>query len=455
MTDGKNFWSPLDVRVNQHMDAGNDLRAETGLGDAIALLGVGAVRKLRKKHPGATEGPNHNTAYILRSLKHPHEVETLRRIYGPSFVLIAAGSRRSARIENLAARIAASHNKFQAKEFRSLAEALNRRDEIEVGDDFGQNVRDTFPLADVFIDTGDPAGAEHSIARFIDLLFGYQFHTPTRDEFAMFHCQASALRSSALGRQVGAVITTTNKGDIITVGTNEVPKSGGGLYWCDDVPDHRDFKLGFDTNDQIKVNIVAEILSLLKDAGWFSEEKSKESLEDLVSAALVGKLRVLPKSAQVSSITEFGRSVHAEMAALCDAARRGTSVDGGTLYTTTFPCHNCAKHIVAAGIKHVVYIEPYPKSLALDLHLDSIEVDGAGFGAGVNVTPFVGIAPRLYMELFSAPARKGVDGRVAEWNIRHSSPRFGSDFLGYSIRENTALTEFYRAVEKSGIKPVG
>ncbi|MDN3612645.1 hypothetical protein QWZ16_23945 [Vibrio ostreicida] len=26
-----------------------------------------------------------------------------------------------------------------------------------------------------------------------------------------------------------------------------------------------------------------------------------------------------------------------------------------------FPCHNCAKHIVASGIKRVVYVEPYPK----------------------------------------------------------------------------------------------
>jgi deoxycytidylate deaminase len=69
---------------------------------------------------------------------------------------------------------------------------------------------------------------------------------------------------------------------------------------------------------------------------------------------------------------EYGRIVHAEMGALADAARLGHMVKDGTLYCTTFPCHMCAKHIVAAGIEKVVFLEPYPKSLASDLHSDSI-----------------------------------------------------------------------------------
>jgi deoxycytidylate deaminase len=71
-------------------------------------------------------------------------------------------------------------------------------------------------------------------------------------------------------------------------------------------------------------------------------------------------------------ITEFGRPVHAEMEAILSCARIGISPKMGTLYCTTFPCHNCAKHIVAAGIKRVVYVEPYPKSKAEKLHSDSL-----------------------------------------------------------------------------------
>jgi deoxycytidylate deaminase len=44
------------------------------------------------------------------------------------------------------------------------------------------------------------------------------------------------------------------------------------------------------------------------------------------------------------------------MSALLDADRRGVAVQGATLHTTTFPCHNCARHIVGAGIDRVVFI---------------------------------------------------------------------------------------------------
>ncbi len=38
----------------------------------------------------------------------------------------------------------------------------------------------------------------------------------------------------------------------------------------------------------------------------------------------------------------------------------GRNLDGTILYTTTFPCSQCARQIVYAGIKEVVYVEPYP-----------------------------------------------------------------------------------------------
>jgi len=68
-------------------------------------------------------------------------------------------------------------------------------------------------------------------------------------------------------------------------------------------------------------------------------------------------------------------SENPETAALTDTARRGVSVSAGTMYVTTFPCHLCARMIVAAGIKRLVYIEPYAKSLALQLYPDSIAAD--------------------------------------------------------------------------------
>src|SRR3569832_2504669 len=78
------------------------------------------------------------------------------------------------------------------------------------------------------------------------------------------------------------------------------------------------------------------------------------------------------ESSRLLDITEFGRAVHAEMDAILCCSRAGIDTLGTTLFSTTFPCHNCTKYFVAAGIKRVVYIEPYEKSQALDLHDDAI-----------------------------------------------------------------------------------
>lgn len=51
--------------------------------------------------------------------------------------------------------------------------------------------------------------------------------------------------------------------------------------------------------------------------------------------------------------------IHAEMNAVLWAARKGNSIEWGTLYCTLEPCLNCAKHMVAAGITRIVYIDKY------------------------------------------------------------------------------------------------
>lgn len=48
-------------------------------------------------------------------------------------------------------------------------------------------------------------------------------------------------------------------------------------------------------------------------------------------------------------------TVHAEQNAIADAARRGISVEGATVYNTHFPCINCAKILAASGIKWIKY----------------------------------------------------------------------------------------------------
>jgi len=49
------------------------------------------------------------------------------------------------------------------------------------------------------------------------------------------------------------------------------------------------------------------------------------------------------------------RTVHAEQNAICQAAYHGTRIAGATIYVTISPCLTCAKLIINAGIREVVY----------------------------------------------------------------------------------------------------
>jgi dCMP deaminase len=59
--------------------------------------------------------------------------------------------------------------------------------------------------------------------------------------------------------------------------------------------------------------------------------------------------------------------LHAEANAITKVARSNNSSEGATLYVTSSPCIECAKLIIQAGIKRVVYADSYRLSDGLDL----------------------------------------------------------------------------------------
>ncbi len=444
--------SPRDERYyDMYMDACNELRQQIQCGEAMALLAVAAIRHMRRQRDESEtkQSSDRGQAFILRSLKHPDEARMLRSIYGPNLTLVSAYSPRSSRVDNLAKSLADAHHDSEPRKFRDRAERLIERDTVETDNPFGQSVRDTFPLADVFIDVTDEDSIRQSLQRFVEILFGHPYHTPTRDEYCMYHAQAAAMRSSDMGRQVGAVITTPD-GDIIAVGTNEVPKPGGGLYWSGDNPDRRNFRLGEDSSDRMKLNVLVDILRRVRDAKLLRDDRS--NVEDLARSLLYGEYQPAVAGAYLLNLIEFGRAVHAEMAAIVDAARRGARIQDCYLYTTTFPCHDCAKHIVAAGIRQVIYIEPYPKSLAEQLYLDSIAVDTPSQTMSqVIFRPFVGVAPRRYMEFFEMPRRKTAKGGVVNWVPREAVPRAAGPRSSYEYREEQRVSDLEKALVQVGL----
>ena len=69
----------------------------------------------------------------------------------------------------------------------------------------------------------------------------------------------------------------------------------------------------------------------------------------------------LPGAPHVSRVRDGHEqaTVHAEQNAISDAARRGVSLEGATVYITHFPCINCAKILAAAGISAIKYHRDY------------------------------------------------------------------------------------------------
>lgn len=67
-------------------------------------------------------------------------------------------------------------------------------------------------------------------------------------------------------------------------------------------------------------------------------------------------------------------TVHAEQNAIADAAKRGVSIDKSTIYVTHYPCINCAKMIIASGIKKVIYLNDYKNDPLTQKLFDQAEV---------------------------------------------------------------------------------
>jgi deoxycytidylate deaminase len=366
--------SPFYERIRSHIAYGNQVR--TAFSDD-GVLGVSAVsliaqsRWLRDRATVRKGGvPTYQKrVYIVSQFKRREEIDLMRRTYGPLFFQISVYSRRDTRVSYISKRIVAEKQFGDNGSADEFARKLVMQDEDEAGDKHGQRVGAIFHDADFIVNTESTTAPVHEqIERFGELLFGSNVISPTKDEYGLYSAKVAALRTLDLSRQVGAAIFSPSS-EIVALGSNEVPKAGGGTYWNDGTSvDAREHVLKADTNDSRKRLVIRELYGLVKQAHFDESEFSTFLDRDDV------------KSSMMMDVIEYGRMVHAEMNALTDAARRGSATKDATLYCTTFPCHICAKHIVASGVSRVVYLEPYPKSLAQELHADAISVDGSPRG---------------------------------------------------------------------------
>lgn len=434
-------------RIKYLQDCGNELREKYG-NDYLALLAIAKInderfefaRKNSKEsiqNYGSDVRKARRHVTIIDSLKHPAEVELLQKVYGKMFVLFGVLCNDGQRKTRLL-----SEGKMDPIQAEDLMER-DKKEKIK----HGQQLLKTLQHSDFFIRNSrrNTTSLERPIKRFVSLLIGENTITPTIDEFGMYIAESVSRRSGCISRQVGAAILTES-GDIVSTGRNDVPKAFGGLYGEEDGDDDDRCIRQFDgacSSEKFKSRIFDRIQSIFKDI------LKDDCFEELIAKAI----DTLEDESEIKDLLEYSRAVHAEMDAITSAARNGNiSLRNTILYSTTFPCHHCARHIVASGIKTVYYIEPYEKSLATKLHPDSILLDSQNQSdkkPKVIFKHFEGVAPKRYLDLFSCNNRKE-KGTLKRIDLRKQRPTAASQ-LDTFLEYETRVVKFIKNMETQGI----
>lgn len=434
----------IDARITSYQDAGNRLRASSGHG-ILAKLAIRKISATRHTDGFRTVTINDEQkdvplpvrrVHIIDSIKHPEEIAQLREVYGNILWVIGVSAADHIRSKRL----------LEAGVDPGKIHGILNRDMGEKAE-FGQKVRKAFASADFFVrnDEENNDNIIKSLDRFLDVLFGSKIVNPTFEESAMFHAATAASKSACLSRQVGAALIDS-RGELISVGWNDVPKFGGGLYGQDLAgPDNRCFhwRENICYNDFEKGLIENRVVEGIKSAiAKKAAEAPLVSGKKQVPLQLTdSEIRDAIDSSGIGSLIEFSRAIHAEMAAILAVARdKRHSLDEATMVVTTYPCHNCARHIVAAGVRSVIYIEPYEKSLAIRLHPDAISEDDRETSK-VLFRQFQGFAPRHILDLFSMKTERKRAGKLIQVDRKAALPIYRRHLDSFTVYEDKVVDD--------------
>lgn len=235
--------------------------------------------------------------WVVSSIRHPAELEALRT--RPDFVMVFIEASRRVRYERSLAR----GREGDPISFAQFAAEEERQMRPSGGDPAAQALAACRELADVRLENDSTREEFHEkVVEFTGrALFDYFLPRPNWDEYFMMMAEVAAMRGNCIKRRVGAVIVLDKQ--ILSTGYNGTPK---GIRNCCEG-------------------------GCPRGAG------------------------VADSGAALSECL----GVHAEENAIIQAAAHGVAIRGGVLYCTLCPCSYCAKSIINAGIKEVVYRETY------------------------------------------------------------------------------------------------
>ncbi|EDY83846.1 Cytidine and deoxycytidylate deaminase zinc-binding region domain protein [Verrucomicrobiia bacterium DG1235] len=426
-------------RKNNYIKAGDNIRKKHKQSNYLAVSAIADILAYKKENK-RVQNESDRICYLIDSLKHPDEINILKKVYGDSFFLIGVFSDRKTRI----AKLTGGNTSLNIKA-EDLIEA-DSKGHKESEPEYTQKLGKVFHQSDYFINTNgtDIDHVQTKIKRFNDIVFGTKLITPDIHEKSMYAAWSSASNSACMSRQVGASVVSKS-GNIIGLGWNDVPKAGGGVY--NDENTHNNKNSPPTTWDNRCYNWQEK--QCLNDV---TKNKIISKLADTIRTHFSDKLELhdspqiekLLKDSEIGDITEYSRAIHAEMHAIFNAFKDHSSeITGGSIYVTTFPCHNCARHIVLSGIMNIHFIEPYPKSRATILHRDTLTLDNSDQNQ-VRLFPFEGLAPSRYLDLLSYASQKRKDlktCKLRDSDPKTESPRSRINLEAVSVLEKYALDQ--------------
>jgi deoxycytidylate deaminase len=314
---------------------------------------------------------------VFDGIRNSHELDFLRTTF-PNFILITVWCPLSKRFDRV------------TKEYNGDRSAFEEDDKRDGNEEFeyGQQVQLCVDKADIVIRNDEshmPQAAavrylENKIGQYISLINCTEVRPPHNDELAMAIAYTSALRSLCLKRTVGAAITTHN-GVLISSGYNENPdpmfpcvKAFGYCYKDAHLRDH--------------INVMVTRNPECPNKSRRQSVQGVESLRDGFKCSKCGYsfVKAYAPDRGMSRCT----AVHAEMAAVLNAT--GKDLRDKVLYTTTFPCAQCARQIAYVGIKKVVYVEPYPDPDSESFMSEQCKI---------TLQMFEGVKARAYERIFN------------------------------------------------------
>ncbi len=337
-----------------------------------AILVELALKELSDKNAGKL--PEY---VVIDGIRNVGEIAYLRDGYGYRFTLVAVLASNDARWDRIGS--AYTDKKLTRADFI----ADDQRDKNEETN-YGQQVELCVDKADILIDNTSALIGEFKakVVEFVDLVTGKKLRGATQSEILMNIAFSTSHSSKCKKRHVGAVIAD-EKGQVVSAGYNENPL---GTHPCIEEPEY-----GYECFRDIVRNAQFEKLAAIgakcptcgeniifeKGPPWVCkaclQKKKKTNLEEFFF---------------LDRAMNYCTAVHAEVWAILAAGQRARD---GVLYTTTFPCSQCAEKIVQTGIKKVVFTEPYP---------DIYGANRLKFGR-IDLEQFEGVRSSSFERIFS------------------------------------------------------